>query len=123
MNPTVPLFGAGDEAIDDIDSNLTETGASDKWYNIPATLRNRFFSSSNETDPGPVIPSNGPAPECTLNTCITCNDEISAPTFELFAGRSRRRSGLLSTAARLCGSIPTMDHDPCPVTMPLSDLL
>ena len=66
-----------------------------------------------------AIPGNGPAPECALNSCITCNDEVSTPTFERYAGRSRRRSGLLSTAARPCTSIPNIVQDACPVTLPL----
>lgn len=121
VNPTLPQFGGGGEVWNSTDSNSTESLSSDNWYNLPVTLRNWFTSSSNETENGSLVPSNGPAPECALNTCITCNDEVSAPTFERFAGRSRRRSGLVSTAARPCGSIPKIDHYPCPITKPLAE--
>jgi len=135
---TLPQFGGGSDAKTDTSSNLTE--APKPWYDITATLRSKFVGMSvNETEAemekeieiekemededkvAPAVPSNGPAPECALNDCITCNNEFSAPTFEKFAGRSRRRSGLLSTAARLCGSIPNIVHDPCPSTLPLPE--
>ncbi|OEU07569.1 hypothetical protein FRACYDRAFT_162434, partial [Fragilariopsis cylindrus CCMP1102] len=32
--------------------------------------------------------------DCALNDCLACNEELSAPTFDKFAGRTRRRSGL-----------------------------
>jgi len=120
LRSTLPQSG------NDYDVNSTESAS--KWYDLPVTLRNRFRSASNETETeteereekvSVAVPSNGPAPECALNTCLTCNDEASAPTFERFAGRSRRRSGLLSTAARPCSSIPNIVQDPCPVTRPL----
>ena len=125
LNPTLPQWGTGGEAENNVAANSTET-SSDKWYDLPSTLRTRFTDKSNETDtdgenyPGGV-PSNGPSPECALNACITCNEENSAPTFERFAGRSRRRSGLLSTDARPCGTVPRIVQNPCPVTQPLTE--
>mmetsp|Transcript_2457 Transcript_2457/g.5358 ORF Transcript_2457/g.5358 Transcript_2457/m.5358 type:complete len:373 (-) Transcript_2457:358-1476(-) len=121
VNPTLPQFGGGGEVGNSTDFNSTESSSSDNWYNLPVILRNRFSSSLNKTESGSSVPSNGPSPECALNTCITCNDDVSAPTFERFAGRSRRRSGLVSTAARPCGSIPKIDHYPCPTTKPLAE--
>eukprot|EP00535_Pseudo-nitzschia_heimii_P002487 CAMPEP_0197175304 /NCGR_PEP_ID=MMETSP1423-20130617/1564_1 /TAXON_ID=476441 /ORGANISM="Pseudo-nitzschia heimii, Strain UNC1101" /LENGTH=432 /DNA_ID=CAMNT_0042624427 /DNA_START=93 /DNA_END=1391 /DNA_ORIENTATION=- len=126
---TLPQFGGDANSGNDYDVNSTESA--DKWYDLPVTLRNKFRSASNATKQedseeeeieekaAVAIPSNGPAPECALNSCITCNDEVSAPTFERFAGRTRQRSGLLSTAARPCHSLPNIVHDPCPITLPL----
>lgn len=131
LKSTSPQFGGSSNIKNSTDANSTE--ASNNWYDLPATLRSRFSSSSNETDKETVaeieekvelaeaVPSNGPAPECALNACITCNDEVSTPTFEKFAGRSRRRSGILSTAARPCSSIPNIIQDPCPITQPLPE--
>eukprot|EP00536_Pseudo-nitzschia_multiseries_P001868 jgi/Psemu1/235132/estExt_Genewise1.C_240087 len=121
INPTLPTF-RGDFG-NGTDVNATETSSSDKWYNLPITLKNWFNSNETESEKTAktAIASNGPAPECALSACLTCNDEVSAPTFERFAGRSRRRSGLLATAARPCGSIPKIEHDPCPATRPLEE--
>ena len=128
LDPTLPIFGgdgfssttrSGDNI--DVTTNATEgTSSSDsnKWYDLPVTLRERFFSDSG-TNRTNAEPSNGPAPDCALNDCLACNEEVSAPTFDKFAGRTRRRSGLLSTAAFTCGSIPNIVQDPCPTTQPL----
>eukprot|EP00534_Pseudo-nitzschia_fraudulenta_P018377 CAMPEP_0201262730 /NCGR_PEP_ID=MMETSP0853-20130426/6692_1 /ASSEMBLY_ACC=CAM_ASM_000640 /TAXON_ID=183588 /ORGANISM="Pseudo-nitzschia fraudulenta, Strain WWA7" /LENGTH=387 /DNA_ID=CAMNT_0047566143 /DNA_START=106 /DNA_END=1270 /DNA_ORIENTATION=+ len=83
LNPTLPQWGTGGEAENNVAANSTET-SSDKWYDLPSTLRTRFTDKSNETDtdgenyPGGV-PSNGPSPECALNACITCNEENQLP--------------------------------------------
>merc|ERR1712032_668963 len=105
LDPTLPVFG---EYVDGFSSNIntdrmnsTEI-SSNKWYDIPATLKEQFFSSFTHVS----IPSNGPAPECALNDCLVCNEEASASTFDKFAGRNRRRSGLVSSAAFPCGSMP-----------------
>lgn len=118
LGPTLPQFGGENEQ--DSNSNSNETSSSGKWYNVPANIKKWFNStSSDENKSKSAIPSNGPAPDCVLNACIRCNDEFSSEIFELFAGRSRRRSGLLSTAARPCGSIPNIEHQACPITEPL----
>jgi len=122
------VLRVGISQFDDItnrtDVNSTETETSNNWYDLPAILR-KTFSSSETSETGEqlavVVPSNGPAPECALNDCITCNDKVSAPIFEKFAGRSRRRSGLLSTVARPCSSVPNIVQDPCPLTQPLPE--
>lgn len=130
VGSTGPLFGGDSkDARSGTGSNATDSVETDSnnWYDLPVNLRNRFTGSSNETESeeeeplAAAAPGNGPAPECIPNNCITCNDEVSALTFERFAGRSRRRSGLLSTVAWPCGSIPKIVHDPCPVTLPLSE--
>mmetsp|Transcript_28930 Transcript_28930/g.84031 ORF Transcript_28930/g.84031 Transcript_28930/m.84031 type:complete len:374 (+) Transcript_28930:218-1339(+) len=59
--------------------------------------------------------NNGPAPECALNGCLACDAEQSGPTFERVAGRTRRRSGVLTTIARPCEDMVMIDHDyACP---------
>lgn len=128
LDPTLPIFGGNDfssttRSGDNIgETNNAAAGTSsldsNKWYDFPVTLRERFFSSS-DTNGTNYVPSNGPAPDCALNDCLVCNEDVSAPTFDKFAGRTRRRSGLLSTAAFPCGSIPNIVQDPCPTTQPL----
>lgn len=58
-------------------------------------------------------PNNGPAPACTLNDCLQCDEQKAGPIFTSYAGRSRRRSGLLSEIIRDCSSIAHIDHTPC----------
>ena len=58
---------------------------------------------------------NGPSPECALNGCLLCDEEQSGPIFQRFAGRTRRRSGVLTTIARPCEDMAMIDHDyACP---------
>jgi hypothetical protein len=61
-------------------------------------------------------PNNGPAPECKLKDCLQCDEDKSGPVFRQFAGRTRRRSGLLSAIARPCDQLVVLDQDPCPQT-------
>mmetsp|Transcript_21166 Transcript_21166/g.45723 ORF Transcript_21166/g.45723 Transcript_21166/m.45723 type:complete len:355 (-) Transcript_21166:566-1630(-) len=59
--------------------------------------------------------NNGPAPECALNGCLECDEKYSGPKFKRYAGRTRRRSGILSTIARPCEDVVFIDHDyACP---------
>jgi hypothetical protein len=63
------------------------------------------------------VPNNGPAPECKLNDCLQCDEEKSGPLFQQFAGRTRRRSGLLSAIARPCDQLViSIIQEPCPDT-------
>jgi hypothetical protein len=57
-------------------------------------------------------PNNGPPPECNLNQCLECDEDNAGPIFSLFAGRTRRRSGLLSEIIRNCSSISNLTHNP-----------
>ena len=58
---------------------------------------------------------NGPAPECALNGCLACDEEQSGDVFRRIAGRTRRRSGILTTIARPCEEMVMIDHDyACP---------
>ena len=59
-------------------------------------------------------PNNGPAPACTLNECLQCDEDKAGPIFSAYGGRTRRRSGLLSEIVRNCSSIARIDvYDPC----------
>ena len=61
-------------------------------------------------------PNNGPAPECTLDDCLDCDETESGPLFAQIAARTRRRSGLISKIARPCEDILFVDHqNPCDV--------
>ena len=64
-------------------------------------------------------PNNGPAPKCTLNDCLQCDEVKSGPAFRQLAGRTRRRSGLLSEIARPCDQVLNITQEACPVTLPL----
>jgi hypothetical protein len=63
-------------------------------------------------------PNNGPAPDCKLNACLQCDETNSGPIFRHYAGRTRRRSGLLSAIARPCDQIIHIAQTPCPTTKP-----
>lgn len=126
LKSTFSQFRGDNDIETELDTTNTTESSGNKWYDLPATLRERFVQSEKEKEESgdkkvAAIPSNGPAPECALNDCITCNDEVSAPIFEKFAGRSRRRSGLLSTAARQCSTLPNIIQSPCPDTLPLAE--
>jgi len=60
------------------------------------------------------IPNNGPLPNCQLNDCLQCDEDQSGPLFKKVAGRTRRRTGLLSGIIRPCDSILLVNHTvPC----------
>jgi len=61
--------------------------------------------------------NNGPSPECKLNQCLRCDEEESGDIFKRVAGRTRRRSGLLSAIARPCEDLHIVDHVPCPTNI------
>lgn len=59
-------------------------------------------------------PNNGPPPACEINACLECDEENAGPIFTKFAGRTRRRSGLLSEIIRPCSDIAkSIYHNPC----------
>jgi hypothetical protein len=57
--------------------------------------------------------SPGPAPECELNPCVQCDAEKSGPTFNAYAGRTRRNSGIRSELVRSCTSIENIQQYTC----------
>jgi hypothetical protein len=64
-------------------------------------------------------PNNGPAPECKINECLQCDQETSVDSLAMIAGRTRRRSGLLSPVARKCDEMAIIEHLTCPETTPV----
>jgi hypothetical protein len=64
-------------------------------------------------------PNNGAPPECVLNDCLQCDEELSGPLFKKFAARTRRRSGLLSAIVRPCDALVPITQESCPETLPL----
>lgn len=61
-----------------------------------------------------TAPNNGPAPACELNDCLQCDEDKAGPIFSAYAGRTRRRSGLLSEIVRSCDSIARINvYDTC----------
>jgi hypothetical protein len=70
--------------------------------------------------------ANGPAPDCTLAECLECDESQSGPTFQQYAGRTRRNSGLLSDIVRPCSDLVDLEHaDPCnaPVIRPCNNAM
>ena len=59
--------------------------------------------------------ANGPEPACKLNDCLHCDEIKSGPNFQLFAGRTRRNSGLRTPIMRECDGFAFMEHVACPL--------
>jgi len=58
------------------------------------------------------------ARDCELSRCLACDEENAGPLFKLFAGRTRRNSGLLSHIARPCSAIVPLEHqNPCELSI------
>jgi hypothetical protein len=84
-------------------------------YNTKQTGANCFTSCLAHSSSG--LPNNEEAPGCELVECIQCDEDSSGVLFNKFAGRTRRRSGLLSKVVRPCTSISEVVHeDPCSFT-------
>jgi hypothetical protein len=56
------------------------------------------------------VPSESACPNCTLNDCLACDEEISGPIFKKVAARTRRDSGLTSAIWRPPSSIAKITH-------------
>ncbi|KAL3918056.1 MAG: hypothetical protein SGILL_004426, partial [Bacillariaceae sp.] len=56
---------------------------------------------------------------CAPSECFQCDENTSGRYFDRYAGRSRRRSGMLATDPFQCSELPIIAQDPCPVTRPL----
>ena len=86
-------------------------------YNVFQTRDKCFDTCIDFTFAGD--PNNSPAPECIIADCLQCDEDYSGPYFKTYAGRTRRRSGLLSKIARPCDAILIVNHaDPCPNELP-----
>jgi len=64
-------------------------------------------------------PANLPEPSCKLNDCLLCDEVKSGPNFQLFAGRTRRNSGLRTPIMRQCQGFAFLEHDACPMDVVL----
>ena len=60
-------------------------------------------------------PANLPEPSCKLNDCLHCDEIKSGPNFQLFAGRTRRNSGLRTPIMRKCAGFAFLEHEACPM--------
>ncbi len=94
-----------------------EAGFSDAcaatWvYNTNNTRSNCLSPCLQHSSSG--LPNNLAAPGCELVECIQCDEDNSGDLFKKFAGRTRRRSGVLSKIVRPCSSVSEILHqDPC----------
>ena len=52
-------------------------------------------------------------PSCKLNDCLQCDEDGAGPLFKRFAGRTRRRSGLISAIQRPCSSVANLTQPVC----------
>jgi hypothetical protein len=94
-----------------------DTGTGDGTNVAPTNFTNTTFTNmTRNASSSSAFDDDG----CTLDECAACDDEVSAPTFERYAGRTRQRSGLLSTSVRSCTTLPRIVHESCPKTVPLS---
>jgi hypothetical protein len=110
LDPTIPqLPGFGTDSDGEpkpIDFNVTNA-------NTVAALEEQVSvsRSANNTADDSI---------CQPSQCFQCDEKISGFKFERYAGRSRRRSGMLATDAFQCSKLPNIVQDPCPVTTPLA---
>lgn len=94
-----------------MDLGFTEACATMWHYNAVNTRKKcrwscwAFYLFDKEPNTGP---------QCDLATCIDCDERESGPLFDIFAGRTRRNSGLLSNIVRKCSEMQVMSQaDPC----------
>ncbi|KAL3934248.1 MAG: hypothetical protein SGBAC_009995 [Bacillariaceae sp.] len=100
--------------------NLGMTDACSKvWAEAEFNTFKECFTQCFLEDITQDASNNGPAPECALNSCLQCDADRSAATLAKVAGRTMRRSGLLSPVARKCSEFAFIEHQRCPLTTPL----
>jgi hypothetical protein len=114
VDPTIPDFGYpgssdGNNEDEPIDFNSTGISSSNT---VAALEGSSVTRTSNHT-------ANSTAVGCEVNACWKCDLDSSALFFERYAGRSRRRSGLLGTDVIPCNTLAAIAQDSCPVTRPL----
>jgi hypothetical protein len=119
LDPTLPQFGASDnddkvDTNDDesnpVDFNSTDPTIASLQSDTPVTSSNWVGTSTNSSSGA-----------CEWSDCLKCDRQVSVRFFERYAGRTRRRSGLLSTSTFPCSQLASILQDPCPVTQPLTD--
>ena len=98
------------------------TGCAESW------AINIYFNSLPPTagpPPGPFIqypfscrdtclalqgqPRNNP--DCTINACFQCDEEVNVPSYTQIAGRYRRNSGIITDITRSCNEIVRIRQD------------
>lgn len=110
---TTPFRGTEDDGVQCfIELGFTQGCANIWYYNTNKTkdacgqVCTRYVLSRE--------PTNGPPPNCTLADCLYCDEVNAGPIFQQYAGRSRRRSGLMSGIVRNCSEIvPLKQENPC----------
>lgn len=90
---------------------FTEACASMWYYNTLNTRRKcrwkcwAFYLFNKDPNTGP---------QCELASCLECDETESGPLFDIFAGRTRRNSGLLSNIVRTCSEMQVLPQpNPC----------
>jgi hypothetical protein len=78
-------------------------GCSTIWYYN--TVNTRRFCNCWQFAIFDNVPTNGPAPSCSLNSCLECDEYQSGPIFQQYAGRTRRNSAILTDLVRNCSDI------------------
>lgn len=68
-----------------------------KHYGLWNLMRNNVNKPHNDEDGN-------------LNPCLACDEQISGPGFQFFAGRTRRNSGIESAVLRPLNEILSVDH-------------
>lgn len=68
-----------------------------KHYGLWNLMRNNVNKPHNDDDGN-------------LNPCLACDEQISGPGFQFFAGRTRRNSGIESAVLRPANEILSVDH-------------
>ncbi len=68
-----------------------------KHYGLWNLLRNNVNKPHNDEDGN-------------LNPCLACDEQVSGPGFQFFAGRTRRNSGIESAVFRPANEILSVDH-------------
>ena len=109
-----------DPTIPDLPGFGVETDGEPKPINFNATNSNTAAALSEEVSVSrSANVSSSENAACAPSQCFTCDENVSGFKFERYAGRSRRRSGMLATDAFQCSKLPIIVQDACPQTTPL----
>ena len=80
------------------------------YYNSRNTRKNCLKPCLKDWKEPYNIPNERACPNCTLNSCLACDEKISGPIFKKVAARTRRDSGLTSAIWRPLSSIAEITH-------------
>lgn len=123
IDPTIPEYGFpgsvnGDDEEGDLKPiDFNSTVASSSSSNTVAALEDTSMSRSSNGNT--TSAANTTSANCEMDPCLKCDLDVSSQFFERYAGRTRRRSGLLGTSAVPCSTLAAIVQDPCPTTKPL----